>query len=488
MGIVFNQSLKNTIIIYVAFAIGGINVLLLYPNFLAKENYGLVVFLLSTANLLMPLTAFGVQHAIVKFYSSYKTEEEKDSFLSSVLLLPLLVAIPIGFIGNLFYEQISSWLSIENPIIKEYTYFIYIIAILTACFEVFYAWSKVQLQSVFGNFVKEMFTRIAVMILLILVYFEIIDFKQFIYLLTLSYVLRMLTMMSYAFYLRKPKFSFQLPANSKEIFQYAFYIILAGSAGSILLDIDKFMIPGKLPIEKTAFYAVAMFIGSVIEAPGRAMAQIVQPLTAKAINDDNNKEVASLYKKSAINLFLISGLIFLLVNMNIKELYKILPDDYSGGVWIVLMISTAKLYHMFLGNNGAIISNSKYYRILLPYSILMALSVIVLNYWLIGVMGINGAALSTLVVVLIYNSLKIWYVKAKFGILPFTDKTATLLGVIMAFFGLFYFWEFPFHPILNIILKSLVIGLLYLLVVVKLEIADESIQVWQRFKSYFSKN
>ena len=487
MGIVFNQSLKNTIIIYVAFAIGGINVLFLYPNFLAKENYGLVVFLLSSANLLMPLTAFGIQYAIVKFYSSYKTEKEKDQFLSSVLLLPLLVAIPIGFIGNLFYEQISLWLSVENEIIKEYTYLIYIIAVLTAYFEVFYAWSKVQLQSVFGNFVKEMFTRIVVLILLILVYFNLINFEQFLYLLLVSYVLRTLTMMSYAFYLRKPKFSFQLPKNTKEIFQYAFYIILAGSAGSVLLDIDKFMIPGKLPIEKTAFYAVAMFIGSVIEAPGRAMAQIVQPLTARAINENNNKEVASLYKKSAINLFLISGLIFLLVNMNIKELYKILPDDYSGGVWIVLMISTAKLYHMFLGNNGAIISNSKYYRILLPYSILMALSVIILNYWLIGIMGINGAALSTLLVVLVYNSLKIWYVKVKFGIVPFTDKTLTLFGVLVVFFGLFYFWDFPFHPIFNIVAKSSVIAVLYLFVVVKLAIAPESIAVWQRFKLFFNK-
>ncbi len=165
-----------------AFAIGGINVLLLYPNFLAKENYGLIVFLLSTANLLMPLTAFGVQHAIVKFYSSYKTEEEQDGFLSSVILLPLLIAIPMGFIGDLFYQQISSWLSLENEIIKEYTYFIYVIAVFTAYFEVFYAWSKVQLQSVFGNFVKEMFSRIAVMLLLVLVYFEIINLNNlFIY-------------------------------------------------------------------------------------------------------------------------------------------------------------------------------------------------------------------------------------------------------------------------------------------------------------------
>lgn len=487
MGIVFKQSLQNTIIIYLAFAIGGVNALFLYTNFLEDQYYGLVTFLLSSANLLMPLTAFGVQYAIVKFYSSYKTEEEKSRFLSSALLLPLFVAVPIGFFGSIFYDQISTWLSLENQIVKEYVYIIYIVAVLTAYFEIFYAWSKVQLQSVLGNMFKELFSRVAAMLLLILVYFKIINQVQFIYGLAFAYLLRMLLMMSYAFYLKKPNFSFRLPDNFKQIIQYAFYIILAGSAGTILLDIDKFMIPQKELIAQTAYYAVAVYIGSVVEAPGRAMAQIIQPLTSKALNEHNMTDIADLYRKSHINLLLISGLLFLLINVNIQELYKIIPSRFSGGLWVVFMISLAKLYHMFLGNNGAIISNSKYYKVLLPYGVLMALSVMVLNYWLIDWIGIDGAALATLLVVFLFNSIKLWYVKKRFGLLPFTKKTGTLLWVILLFFLLFYFWEFPFHPIINIILKSILLGFTYLMVSVKLAIAPEAIAVWNQFTNYFLK-
>jgi len=486
LGIVFRQSLRNTIIIYVAFAIGGINALFLYTYFLNETYYGLVTFLLSTANLLMPLTAFGVQYAIVKFYSAYKTEEEKDRFLSSALILPLFIALPIGFLGNLFYEQISTWLSLENAIVKDYTNIIYLVAIFTAYFEIFYAWAKVQLQSVFGNLVKEMFSRLAAMLLLFLVYFKVIDEIQFIYYLTFAYLLRTLVMMTYAFYLRRPKITFRLPENYKEILRYAFFIILAGSAGSILLDIDKFMIPQKEAIAQTAYYAVAVYIGSVIETPGRAMAQIMQPITAKALNEKNYKEVASLYKKSSINLLLIAGFVFLLVNVNIQELYEIIPEKYSGGLWVVFMISMAKLYHMFLGNNGAIISNSKYYKILLPYAIAMAISVILLNDWLIDAIGINGAALATLIVVLVFNTIKLWYVKKKFDMLPFTDKTLGLLLMIVLFFLAFYFWDFPFHPIVNVILKSALLGILYLFVVLKLNIAPESIAVWHRFVAFLT--
>lgn len=482
MGIIFKQSLSNTIITYAAFALGGINALFLYTYWMSEQNYGLITFLLSSANIVMPLMAFGVQHSIIKFYSSYTSEKEQDKMLFMALVLPLFIAIPIALIGGFFYEQLSILLSRKNPIIENYVYIIYVIGLLTAYFEIFYSWSRVQLKSVFGNTMKEFFTRVVVMLLLILVYFRVIDEIQFIYALTLSYVLRTAIMMGYAFYVRQPKFTFTFPENFKSILRYSFYIILAGTAGSMVLDIDKFMIPQKIEVSQTAFYAVAVYLGSVIEVPGRAMSQIIQPITALAINEKNHRELKSLYKKSHINLFVISGLIFLLINANINALYEIIPEKYSGGVWVVLMISIAKLSHMFLGNNGAIISNSKYYRILLPYSVLMSLAVVVLNIFLINYFGINGAALSTLIVVLVFNYIKLWYVKYKFDLVPYTNKTIWVFISIIVLFFLFSFWDFPVHPIISIVLKSLIISSVYLFLIIKFNLSIELIGIWEKIK------
>lgn len=473
MGIVLNQSFKNTVITFSAFGIGGINALFLYTSFLSDEYYGLVTYLLSTANLLMPLTAFGVQYSIVKFFSSYADEVEKDKFLTSSLLFPLLIALPFGFIGNLFYEQISAFLSIKNPIIKEFTWVIYLVAVATAYFEIFYSWARVQLQSVFGNILKEMFSRVTAMLLLFLVFSNTISQVEFIYYLTGAYFIRTLLMMLYAFKLYTPKFTLQLPSNYKEVFKYASYIILAGSAGAILLDIDKFMIPQKEAIELTAYYSVGVYIASVLDIPGRAMAQIVQPITAKALNENDSNRIKHLYKSTSINLMLVSGLLFLLINLNINQAYLLIDVKYSKGVWVVLMISIAKLYTMTLGNNGAIISNSKYYKILLPYAIIMALSVVFLNDWLISIYKMNGAALSTLIVLLFFNSLKVWYVKKKFNILPYTIKTFLLAILLIIFYLCFYSWDFSFHPVVNILLKSIIITIVYLVVVYYLKISSD---------------
>jgi O-antigen/teichoic acid export membrane protein len=493
MGIVLKQSFKNTLFIYLGFAFGGINTLFLYTRFLEDEYYGLVTFLLATSNLLMPLIALGIHHTIVKFFSSYFTKVEKDKFLSSVLFLPLLIAIPMGFFGNLFYEEISTYLSVENPIIKEYTFVIYLVAFTTAYFEVFYAWAKVQFQSVFGNIIKELWNRVVVMILLFGVYFEFLTKTEFIYYLTAAYFLRMFVMMFYAFSLYFPKFTFARPDNFNEIARFSLYIILAGSAGAIILDIDKFMIPGKESLEKAAYYSVAVFIGSFIEAPSRAMLNILQPLTSKTLNEENHKEVASLYKKSSINLLLISGFFFVLINANVNQLFSLLPKEYAGGALVVLMISILKLYNGFLGNNGAIINNSKFYKITLPLSLSMAFSVYFLNklfYYELD-LGTNGLALATLIVILVANTFKLLFVKSKFSMTPFTDKSWLMILIVTVLYLLFNFWDFPIsdiylfkipvHPIINILLKSILITIIYVFLVIKLNVSSEITKLSKRF-------
>lgn len=486
MGIVLKQSFRNTLIIYGAFLIGGINTIIFYPRFLKSEFYGLVTFLLSSTNVIMPLVAFGVHFTIVKFFSSYQTKDQKDKFLSSVIFLPIFIALPLAYFWDYAHTYIVSSLTDANKNIEDYTFSIYIISVCCAYFELFYSWTKVQLNTVFGNVLKELWNRAVVMILLLAVFFELITKVEFIYFLTGAYILRTFVMMCYAFYVYLPKFYFQLPDNFKEILKYSGYIILAGSAGAILLDIDKIMIPGKDTIEKAAYYTVAVFIGSFIEAPSRAMSQILQPLTSKSLNESDTKEVESLYKKSSINLLLVGGLFFILVNCGVHELFKLMPEKgYAGGELVVLMISLAKLYNMFLGNNGAIISNSKFYRITLPLGLGSALGVYYLNklFYFNLELGTNGLALSTLIIYFTFNSIKLLFVKARFSMTPFTSKSFKMISIILILFVSFYFWNFTIPsiemfnftitPIINIVLKSILITLLYLILVIKLSISEQ---------------
>lgn len=474
MGIVLKQSFTNTLILFLGFAIGGINVLFLYTHFLHEDYFGLITFLLSTANIILPLLVFGMQHSIIKFYSSYKTKIEQDGFLIATIILPLVVIIPLALMGAFFYQSIASWLSSENILIKNYTYLIFIVAIFMGYFEVFYSWTKVQFNSVFGNFIKEIFTRICTSFLLLAVYFNWISNEQFIYAVVVVYGVRTLIMKLYAMYIYMPKLVFKLPENIKEISSFSIYIIIAGSASGILLEIDKFMIPQMEKIAEVAYYSVGIYIASVVAIPTRAMQQITNPITAKGMNSNNILEVEKLYKQSSINLLVVGGLLFLLINLNIEELYEIInKPQYTKGIWIVLIISIAKIMDLALGTGNAILVNSKYYKIFFYLSLTMALSVIFLNRWLIGLIGINGAALATLIVVLVYGLIKILFIKSKLRIQPFSGNTIKILAVILTIYFVINFWNFSLSPILSIFIKGILITSVYLVIIKRLNISED---------------
>jgi O-antigen/teichoic acid export membrane protein len=320
---------------------------------------------------------------------------------------------------------------------------------------------------------KEVFHRVGVSILLLCLYADFINVNQLIYGITGVYLLRLIIMKFYAFSLRFPSFKFGKINNISSVLKYTSLIIIAGSVANIILEIDKFMLNRYIAIENVAYYGVAIYIASVISVPSRSMHQIVSPLTAKLLNERNKDELKLLYKKSSLNLFIISGFIFLLIILNINEMYQLINENYAQGLLIVFIISISKLIDSLLGNNNAILFNSDYYRMVLILGVFLAVLTIVLNMVYIPIYGINGAAFATFLAVLLYNIAKIWFVSYKFKMLPFTINTSKVLMLILVSLGVFYFWDFGFHPLLNIFLKSVLISVFYGLIVYSLNFSED---------------
>ena len=462
MGIVINQSIKNTIITYIGFAIGAANALYMYPKFLGEQYYGLTGYILSSANVIFPLMAFGVHNTLIKFFSHYKSQKEKREFLSFVLFIPLLAIIPFFLIGFLAYDFIAAFLSLKNKIVVDYVWQIPIIGICMGYFEIFYAWVKVHLQSVFGNFIKEIGLRILISIFLLGVYFNVISVTQFITATMFIYLTSTLIMFYYAHKVQAITFHFKVPKNAKAILVYSSFIILSGSVANMLLDIDKTMLNQYVKIENIAYYSVAIFIATVIAVPSRAMHQITYPITAKLMSENNYVELNELYKKTSITLQIVGGLVFVGILVNINQLYTLLPKNYSDGILVVFLIGLSKYFDLILGNNNALIFNSKYYKTVLFLGLFLAFFAITLNILFIPKYGINGAAIATLLSITLYSLAKLLFVVLKMKLYPFTIKTIYALGIgLLCFFG-FYFWEFSFNPILNIGLKSILVSVVYI--------------------------
>lgn len=480
MGIIINQSLKNMVTTYIGFGVGAVNTLFLFTYFLEKEYYGLVSFLLSAANLIWPFLIFGVHSTLIKFFTSYKTRGEQDRLLNLVLIIPALAALILGIFGLIFYSHLLEYFAGENSLVQPYVWLIFLIAFATAYFEVFFSWSKIYYKSTFGNFMKEVFHRVCISVLLFAVYFEWISVEIFIYSISGVFVFRTILMAMYAFSLHKPRFRFQFPRNLSPVLKYSSLILLAASVATVLLDLDKVMIEYYLPIENVAIYGIAVYIATVISVPQKAMHQITNPLTAEMLNNKDKSGLKDLYEKSSLNLLIVSGLIFIWIITNVNSLYELIPEEYDIGILVVLLISLVKLYDNLLGNNNSILFNSDYYRIVLGVGVILVVVAFILNLFFIPLYGIEGAAMASFIAFALYNSSKIFIVFNKFRIHPFTSKTwlALLLTVVLS--TGFYFLNFSLNPVFNIAVKGILAGGLYLFIVHFFRLSEDISQVIER--------
>ena len=474
MGIVVRQSFLNLISIGVAFFIGAVNTLYLYPTFLGSKFQGLVIALLAISNLIQPFISFGTQHAVIRYYSKYTRKNDKDGLLTLSILIPLvlvLIFVPLFFV---YYDDIRQYLFQSDQSLSKYAYVIIFIAISTSFFEVFYSWLRVKLKSVFGNFLKELYPRLLIAFLLIFYSIELLNFESFVLYLIYGYYLRLFIVIIYSFYVNKPKLNLNFKNDFTEIFKYCLLIFLSGAASSIILDIDKSMLSSILTVENVAYYSVAVFIAAVIEIPGRAMFQILSPVVASAINKNQMKKLEDLLKKSSTNLVLVASLFFLLINLNIDDFYNMLNQDgYSIGIPIVIIVSFGKLYSMSIGCVNNIISNSKYYYYTFWFSLFSSVLAVILNIYLITEFGIIGAAYATLIVLAIMNSLKIYLVRVKFNIHPYSRDTIKIIILSALTYFVFSNLQLGFQPVINIIVKSSLVLILYTLSAYIFKLSDD---------------
>ena len=149
---------------------------------------------------------------------------------------------------------------------------------------------------------------------------------------------------------------------------------------------------------------------------------------------------------------------FLCIWVNIDHVFELLPKKFSSGKLVVFYIGLAQLFNISTGVNGAIITNTKYYRFDLYTSVLLAIITVIANLLLIPRFGIDGAAMATAISIFLFNLTRLIVVKYKLNIQPFSVKTIhTLVTLILFYFFLIYIFDFMFFselPFFNIFIKS----------------------------------
>lgn len=482
MGVVVRQSIKSVIITVVG-AIMGIAVTILSMRYFPKIEYGFTQNLQKIGTQLSLIGVFGFNYAVLIQSHKYPPGHSKrNAYLTLCAIVPIVFTLAICGLLFLFKDSFLALYKQEDRIMmKDFFLTFPILTILTVGIYWLSSYLQAIQKNALQNFASEIVLRIGYIALIVAFALGWINYTQFIYAFACIFIIPL----AYLYYIAKRlgnlKFTLkiQLPLSEiKETFRFSGYHMLTAVSTVLIFQLDAILL-GPLSaggLEAIAVYAVATLAVSLLRTPTRVIATTAVPSFSQHYLAGDLKGLKLIFERSCIimQILAVGAFAFILLNIDtIQHLINQLKSGYDaiGVLLIILMIG--QVADMITGFNYQILSVSKYYRFNFWISILLLVIVFVLNYIFIQDYGIYGAAWATTIGLTVFNILKSWFVWKKLKMQPFSKKS--LLVFLFALLTFAIAWIIPntgFYY-LDVVLKNLVFGGLFLGLLLKGSVSEE---------------
>lgn len=477
MGIIARQSFQNTVITYLGIAIGFALTIFLYPRILTPEQYGLTRVLLAIAMVSTQFGNLGMKNTIIRYFPTFRDKDNNHhGFLFLSLIVPLFGMLLAALLLTVFRGGITRYFIDQSSMLVDYYWFIIPLAFFILFFHIITCYMQALYNTVFSSFLMDIGVRTLAVGLLVIYFFGVIDFEQFILIFVLNYAAILLALIIYLFRISdvslKPNFDFLTTSLLKKISNYSFFAFFGGVAAVVVANIDIMMISSMIGLGAAAIYNVAFYMGASLRVINQSVYKISGPVISDAFSKDDYDLIEEIYHRSALNHLIIGGFIFCGIITNLHNLMLLLPPEYANVEWVIIVIGGGYLFQLLTGLNGGIILNSDAYRFDFLFTSIFIAAAIVLNYWLIPVYGILGAAIATACAIIFYNLLKVIFVKIHFSMQPFQWQMIPVFLI-----GALTLWLVSLIPLIvnvyvDIILRSLIVAIFFIVPVWVLNISE----------------
>lgn len=470
MGIVKKQGSLSTAIIYLGAILGYINVALLLPKYLTQEEMGLRALLVDFATIFSQIVLVGFPFVYMRYFPQFKQEDGKLKglflFVFSVPMIVFLVFFSALFLNE---KQFLDWYLKDSLILKENFYLVYFLCFFFVLNALLETYCRTFFKIVLPNFLREIGLRINALVVVYLYVTHIITIEVFFQLFTFSYFLNSTILVFYIFKNGQLDFSidkrFYEKSFLKEVFTFAFFTSATAVSGMLMTKIDNLMLGNMLGLKEVGIYSLAVFIVAVIEFPRRAFTMINIPLFTQYWKENDMKSIQDLYQKTGEVLTIIGLFVYGGIVININEVFEIIPkgETYAAGKYVVIVLGFSKIFDMVFSNNSELLFPTKYYRNILYFILLLMVLAVSTNYFFIQKIGITGAALGTLISLLVYNVAVCLFIYFKWKLLPFTKNSIISLLMYLVLILFLYQVDFNINSFVDIALRSVVFSVIVFL-------------------------
>jgi O-antigen/teichoic acid export membrane protein len=460
MGIVRKQSVLSTLFIYIGFAIGAVNTLWLLGHFVPKEIAGLSNLLNQVSLTFSIFATLGSLNALYKFYPFYRTYlPAHKNDLPFLIIVANAVGCALVIIGLLVFKNlIARKLGHNSPLFIVHYKLLLPYTITYLCLMVLEAFCWTIKKTVITNLTREVVFRAANSVVILLYVFKIISVETFLRLFSLSYLPSVLILLYVVLKDGTIKICITISQVTKKLYTKILTFISFHFTGMLIAivppAIDSVMIAGLSSggLSNVWIYNIPVYLVSIMDVPFRSMAGITTMLIAEAWKNKDKKKIDELYQKTSLNLLILGLALFCILLLSMDNLGRFLGPGYELLKILFLIKGLAKLIDLGSGMNAQILILSQYWRFDFYTSAAFISVNVVLDYVLIKIFGVIGAAYGSAIALVFYNFARFFYLWKFYRLQPFSSKTLAVLA-----FGAIAFFAVHFIPYLkNIVLDTAV--------------------------------
>ena len=464
MGVIAKQSIRGTVVTYLGIAVGIVTTFFVLTRFLTAEEIGLARVLIDAAILFTGLAQLGTNASIIRFYPYFreKDSDEDHGFFFWALVMPFIGFVLFALIYWACRVPLGAWFGDKSPLFVDYYYFVLPLAFFMLYQGIYENTCNVLMHIVIPRAVRELIIRVGLLILYLLYAFRVLSLDGLVIGICINYAVAALINLCYFFSLKhislRPDWTF-LRANRPLVRRYLVYtgfLIVSALTSTLAPTLSSFFVTAKMGLDCTGIFAIATYMAVMVSVPYRSVTAIAAPQLARAIKEQNSDECSTLIQQVTGNLLLIGGFILLAIWFNIDLIFHILPNGatYATAKNVVLILGLSQLIVATFTICLTTLNYSRYYAFSLLLSLLLTVSAIFLNNYLVPLYGMDGAAWSNLLSYGFYFLLTLLTVRLTCRYRLVNGRWFYILLLLAALVVLNILWQ-TYLPISNIWLDSI---------------------------------
>lgn len=463
MGIVFRQSVKTSLVIFLGAFLGAI-IIWLSTKVIEKQQLGFIRNLTNQGVVLSQILLFGLNNTIAVFIHHYANDEKKRKLLISYCLfipLVLVVLLTIVYVGSkgwvLGHFQLA-----DQPLIQRYYLWLPLFTALFIYQVMLETYLGSQLKVAIAAFMREVVLRALNIILILLYGFGFVDFTflvagtVIIYFVPVSIFL-MLSMRTEAFGI-----SFQFKdftrSEYRELAHFTWYHFLLMLSLILLNYMDIVTLPlyDHKGFNAVAVYSVAVFIISFLQIPAKGMIPATFTILAQSFANDDKVKAKDVFIRSSLNILIATVGMALIIGCNLHNAVSVIERGYEDILPIFLILFIGRLADLATGLNDAVISITNHYKFNFYLAFILIIVLFLLLKFLVPIYGVFGAAWSTTIAYVLFNAAKYLYVWKKLDMQPFSYNSFLIVIAALPALAAGYFFPYLFDPARHIYVHAFI--------------------------------